>query len=75
MKALQTIWAELIGLFVDDWAFAGLALLWVGVFALPPARQLGAWAGPILFAGLAALALGFVVRAARKNKAGKNKSG
>ena len=67
MKAIQAIWAELIGLFVDDWAFAGLTLLWVGVFALPPVqRALGVWAGPALFIGLASLALGFVVRAAAR---------
>ncbi len=66
MKVLRTILEELIGLFVDDWAFAGLTLLWVGLFALPFSRTLGVWAGPGLFAGLAALVLVFVVRKARR---------
>jgi hypothetical protein len=66
MKVLRTILEELVGLFVDDWAFAGLTLLWVGLFALPFSRMLGIWAGPGLFAGLAALALLFVARKARR---------
>lgn len=66
MKVIQTIFAELIGLFVDDWAFALLILLWVGVFALPVRTAFGIWAGPALFAGLAALVLIFVVRRARR---------
>ncbi len=65
MKVIRTIFEELIGLFVDDWAFALLALLWVGVFALPLSQMLGSWAGPLLFVGLAALALVFVARKAR----------
>lgn len=66
MKVLRTILEELIGLFVDDWAFALLVLLWVGLFALPFRAVLGAGAGPLLFGGLAALALVFVVRKARR---------
>lgn len=64
---IRTIFDELIGLFVDDWTFALLVLLWVGLFALPPFRSiLGAWAGPGLFAGLAALTLVFAARKARR---------
>ena len=66
MKAIKAIFAELLGLFVDDWAFAVPALLWVGVFASPMRAFLGVWAGPALFAGLASLALVFVVRRARR---------
>jgi hypothetical protein len=66
MKILQNIWAELIGLFVDDWAFAGLALAWVALFALPGVRAQAALAGPALFLGLAVLTLVFVVRKARR---------
>ena len=65
MKVLQTILSELIGLLVDDWVFAGSILVWIGLFALLR-PLLGLWAGPILFAGLAALALVFVVRKARR---------
>lgn len=64
MKVLRTIFAELLGLFVDDWAFALLTLLWVSVFASPLRTILGFWTGPALFAGLAALALIFVLRRA-----------
>lgn len=66
MKVIRTIFEELIGLFVDDWVFALLLLLWVGLFALPFRSVPGAWAGPGLFVGLAALALVFVVRQARR---------
>lgn len=66
MKHLRAAWGELIGLFVDDWAFALLVLLWAAVFALPPVRAHAAWAAPALFGGLAALTLAFVVRHARR---------
>ncbi len=64
MRVLRTIFAELVGLFVDDWAFAVLVLLWAGVFASPFRTIFGVWAGPALFAGLAALTLTFVLRRA-----------
>jgi len=66
VKVIRTILEELVGLFVDDWAFALLVLLWVGLFALPLRGVLGVWAGPALFGGLAALALVFVVQKARR---------
>lgn len=66
MNVLRTIFAELIGLFVDDWAFALFILLWVGFFASPLRTAFGAWAGPALFAGLAAVVLIFVLRRAKR---------
>lgn len=66
MNVLRTVFAELIGLFVDDWAFALSILLWVGVFASPLRAAFGAWAGPALFAGLAAVVLIFVLRRAKR---------
>lgn len=64
MKVLRGIFDEIIGLFVDDWAFALLLLAWVGVFyAL--ARSGRPPSGLIFFAGLAVLTLAFVVRRAR----------
>ncbi len=66
MKVLRTIVEELVSLFVDDWIFAGLILLWVGVFALVLRPALGVWGGPILFAGLAGIVFVFVVRKARR---------
>ena len=66
MKVLRTIFEELVGLFVDDWAFAGLILLWVGLFALVLRPALGIWGGPTLFGGLAGIVLVFVARKARR---------
>ncbi len=62
MNILRTIGTELLGLFVDDWAFALLVLAWIGLFRLLGPHRLPAW---LLFAGLAALTLAFVVRKAR----------
>lgn len=66
MSVLRTMFAELLGLFVDDWVFAGLILLWVGLLALVLHPALGVWAGPTLFAGLAGIVLVFVARKARR---------
>ena len=67
MNILRTIVTEFIGLFVDDWAYAGLIVAWVVLFA---------FAGPnipaapyVFFAGFAALLLGFAVRKARSTRA------
>ena len=66
MKLLRTIGSELLGLFVDDWAFALLVVAWVLLFAaltphLPHTPALGA----LFFAGLAGLTLLFAWRKAR----------
>ncbi len=61
MNILRAIGTELLGLFVDDWAFALLVLAWIGLFRLLGPHRLSA---PLLFAGLAALTLAFVVRKA-----------
>ena len=66
MNTLRTIFAEILGLFVDDWVFALSILLWAGVFASPLRTVFGVWAGPALFAGLAAVVLIFVGRRARR---------
>lgn len=64
MTALAAVARELVGLFVDDGALAGLALAWLAAvrFVLPLV------AGPqtcaaLLFAGLAALLAASVLRA------------
>jgi hypothetical protein len=68
MNWLKTIWAELVGLFVDDVGFAVGIVAWlVVVFGLvrfavaPPAAQ-----GVLLFVGLAALFVESTLRRARK---------
>ena len=68
MNALKTIWAEFIGLFVDDVSFAVAIAVWLAAMALlfqtpwaPPA-----WRGPLLFAGLAVIFVENTLRRARK---------
>ena len=66
MKLLHTIGSELLGLFVDDWAFALLVIAWVVLFALlrfPPHAPAPA---VVFFGGLALLTLAFVAHKARK---------
>jgi hypothetical protein len=75
MNLVRTIFAELLGLFVDDWVFALLLLLWVGLFATPLRLPLGRLAGPALFLGLAGLTLVFVLRQARYSISEETNSG
>lgn len=68
MKLLASIWAELLGLFVDDGALAGLCVALIAVLAVATLW----WALPPLVAGAALLVgciaiLGWsVVAAARR---------
>ncbi len=64
MTVLRTMSRELLGLFVDDWAFALLLVAWVTLFALLGQRLPAAWEGVLFFAGLAILTLVFAVRKA-----------
>jgi len=66
MKLLRAALAEIVGLFVDDWAFALSLGVWVVLIALARHRLPPDLAAPLLFIGLAALTLVFVVRHARK---------
>ncbi len=66
---LRTIARELLGLFVDDWAFALLLVAWVALFATLGRLLPGAWEGVLFFAGLAVLTLAFIVRAASRVRA------
>ncbi len=66
MTLLQSIGRELLGLFVDDWAFALTVVVWVGMIAalrrvLPPDGP-----APLLAAGLIVLVLIFAVRRAKR---------
>jgi hypothetical protein len=68
MKLLKTILDETLGLFVDDGAFAAAIVLWLAVVAaltrlVPDAA---AWAGGVLFVGLAAILVESAMRRARK---------
>ena len=63
MGWIKSVAREVYGLFVDDGSFAVAILVWVAVagVALPHAG----WAGPVLFAGLAAILVKSVLRFAR----------
>ena len=56
MSLLRRCLHELRGLFVDEGAVAAVAWIAVACLALHQAA-VGAWSGPILFAGLAAIFL------------------
>jgi hypothetical protein len=67
MRAVRTILAEIVGLFVDDGSLALGLLMWcaatgIGLSLFPGLVAAGA---PILFLGCALVLLGNVVRAAR----------
>jgi hypothetical protein len=68
MKWLETVWEEIIGLFVDDVSFAVAIVVWLGASyllfhaALVPAP----YRGPVLFAGLAIIFIENTLRRARK---------
>ncbi len=65
MKLLRTIGSELLGLFVDDWAFALLVIAWVVLFAvLGPRLSHTPALGALFFAGFALLTLAFAWRKA-----------
>jgi hypothetical protein len=68
MKLLKTILDEAIAMFVDDGAFALAIVIWLAVTAglarLVPGGA--AWAGGVLFVGLAAILVESAVRRARK---------
>ena len=68
MRWLKTIAREVIGLFVDDGSFAAAILVWLAlaVVALPRLATVARWGGPALFAGLAAILIGSVLRYSRR---------
>jgi len=65
MTTLRTVLAELLGLFVDDWIVAVSILAWVGVIALLRTHLPNALTAGLLFLGLAAQTLFFVLRRSR----------
>ncbi len=66
MRWIKSIVREIYGLFVDDGSFAVAILVWLGIaVAVVPRATAGAWwAGPVLFAGLAAILIASVLRLA-----------
>jgi hypothetical protein len=67
MRWIKSVVREVFGLFVDDGSFAIAILAWlvVVVVALPRAGAAARWAGPALFAGLAAVLVESVLRSSR----------
>jgi hypothetical protein len=68
MTWLKTIWAEFVGLFVDDVSFAVAIAAWLMIAALLFQTRLvpAPWRGPLLFAGLAAIFVENTLRRSRK---------
>ncbi|HEY0749094.1 MAG TPA: hypothetical protein VGD63_20490 [Steroidobacteraceae bacterium] len=68
MNGLKTIFAELLGLFVEDGSFAVAIFVWLGLvwFVVPRVPLPRVVQGPLLFAGLLAILLESVLRAARR---------
>ncbi len=67
MTLLRTIWAEALGLFVDDGAYAGAIVAWlVIVGGLVRFTPIGTAGGPLLAVGLAAILVHGAWRKARK---------
>ena len=68
MKWITGIVAELWGLFVEDGSYTTAILVWVALigFGRPWIPGGAAWAGPILFAGLALILIENISRSARK---------
>jgi hypothetical protein len=68
MKVLQTIWSELIGLFVDDWRFAALVIAWIAVFKIAFPHPTSDVLSLVFFLGLAGFAVWFVALKARASR-------
>ncbi len=68
MRALKRIFEEVFGLFVDDGAYAGAIVGWLVVIGLVVKFVPGAaaWAGILLFVGLATILLESAWRKSRK---------
>jgi hypothetical protein len=68
MKWIKTIFAGLIGPFIDHGSFAIAIVVWLGLgwFVLPHVPLPHVWQAPVLFAGLLAILLESVLGAARR---------
>jgi hypothetical protein len=71
MKWLKTIFREILGLFVDDAAFAFAILFWLGLvkILIPHLGIPSRWTGAVLFTGLALILAGSTIRYARRPQA------
>jgi hypothetical protein len=64
---LNTVWAETVGLFVDDGSLALVGLVWLGIcWLLTRVAALSHWLPTILFIGLALILVESAIRRAGK---------
>jgi hypothetical protein len=70
MRWLKSVAREVFGLFVEDGSFAAAILAWLllAEVALPRAGLYKRAAGPVLFAGLAAILVVSVLRYGRRRR-------
>jgi membrane protein implicated in regulation of membrane protease activity len=68
MKWLRTIYREILGLFVDDAAFALAILIWLGLvkILMPHLGIPAPWIGIVLFSGLALILAESTIRYAKR---------
>jgi hypothetical protein len=68
MRALVTAVQEVYGLFVEDGSYAIAIICWLAVvgFLFPHIPGSASWRGPVFFAGMGAIMIESVVRAAKK---------
>jgi membrane protein implicated in regulation of membrane protease activity len=68
MKWLRSIFREILGLFVDDAAFALAILIWLGLVQIltPHLAIFSRWTGVVLFSGLALILAESTIRYAKR---------
>jgi len=68
MKWLRSIFREVLGLFVDDAAFALAILIWLGLVQIltPHLVIFSRWTGVVLFSGLALILAESTIRYAER---------
>lgn len=76
MKWLAGIGREVVALFVDDWSFTVLLLVWIGVatLLLPHLVPAADWDALLLFAGCVLILLDNVHRSARRGRASRKRT-
>lgn len=69
MNIIRVIFAELVGLFIDDGLFAASVVIWVLLiaFAAPALGVPALWRSGLLFAGLAAILIESIARRSRSS--------
>jgi hypothetical protein len=67
MGALKSLLAQILGLFVDDGAFAAAIVTWLAFVSLlvPRLHLARKWGGVILFGGIAVILIAGTLRKAR----------